>query len=159
MPESKRFLPCGMNVIPFISRAFYIMEPEYFRAHAWLSYHYEKPNKCQNLNCNYKNPKRVEWALRHGKNIERNRDNFIALCPSCHRKYDMTDEIRKKISKSKKGIIPPNRRSVVLNNTVMFNSLTEASKITGISISSIHNNMKGLSMKTKIGKWEYLLQN
>ena len=42
----------------------------------------------------------------------------------------------------------------ILNNEKIFESLTDASNKTGISINSISNNLKGLSKITKVGKWE-----
>jgi hypothetical protein len=135
------------------------MELEYFRIHNWLSYYYGKANKCENENCKAVSPKRHEWALLKGKDHKRNRNNYIQLCPSCHRKYDYTQEHRNKISLSKKGKSAKNKCSVILNNNQIFESITLASKLTGVSISSIHNNIKGLSKTTKKGKWEYQLMN
>lgn len=70
----------------------------YFAIHAWLLREYGKANKCENLSCKYprKNangslllkPKRFEWALIHGCHYQHNRNNYMMLCASCHRKYD-----------------------------------------------------------------------
>lgn len=79
------------------------MNKEYFRIHNWLSYHHGKANKCENENCKSVSPKRFEWALLKGKDYEKNRNNYIMLCPSCHRKYDITIEQRNKMSQSAKG--------------------------------------------------------
>ena len=38
-------------------------------------------------------------------------------------------------------------------------TVTQASIKTGISVTSIANNLAGLSKKTKIGIWEYLHKN
>lgn len=70
--------------------------------HTWLINHYGKANCCQNKRCEGFS-KTYEWALQKGKLYSHNISNYIKLCKSCHRKYDMTDEIRKKISKANIG--------------------------------------------------------
>jgi len=57
-------------------------------------------------------------------------------------------------SKKRKGKPALNKKRVILNNEKIFESLTDASNKTGISINSISNNLKGLSKITKVGKWE-----
>lgn len=57
-------------------------------------------------------------------------------------------------SKKRKGKPAKNRVSVVLNNKTIFQSITEASIKTGVKITSIHNNIKGLSKTTKLGIWK-----
>ena len=128
---------------------------EYFQAHAWIIYHYGKASKCENENCTYENPKRYEWALIKGKKPEKSRDNYMQLCPSCHRKYDFTEEQREKMSKAKKGKPAKNKRVVVLEGLREFPSITQAAHEMGISITSISNNLSGLSKTTKVGKWSY----
>jgi len=54
----------------------------------------------------------------------------------------------------RKGKPSLNRKKVILNDKVIFDSLTEASIKTGIKISTISNNLKGLSKKTKYGIWK-----
>lgn len=87
----------------------------------------------------------------------------------------MSEETKIKISNKAKGrdmskavLASANKRrgkpsnncvKVILNNLTIFDSMTIASKYTGVSVTSIHNNIKGLSKKTKIGKWEYYVQN
>lgn len=69
-----------------------------------------------------------------------------------------SEELKKRMSDSKKGIPASNKIKVILNKSDVFNSLTEASNKTGVSITSICNNLKGLSNSTKKGKWEYYQQ-
>ena len=69
-----------------------------------------------------------------------------------------SDELKEKWSIYRKGKPAKNKRKIILNKKNIFNSLTEASMETGISINSISNNLKGLSNLTKIGKWEYYQQ-
>ena len=85
---------------------------EYFKVHAWLGYKYGRANKCEMGDCKSKSPRRFEWALITGMECVKDRNNFIMLCPSCHRKYDFTEEIRQNISKAKRGIPAHNRVSV-----------------------------------------------
>jgi len=58
----------------------------YVAHHIWLVKHFGKANHCE------VNPahiaKRYEWAnINHSKS--RNRADYIQLCPSCHRLFDM----------------------------------------------------------------------
>jgi hypothetical protein len=129
-------------------------DKEYFRIHAWLIYNHGKAVKCENNLCKSNKPKRYEWALLKGNDYKKDRKNFIQLCPSCHRKYDFTENQRKNLSDSKKGKEAKNKIKVILNKELIFNSITDASIKTGLCISSIHNNLKGLSKTTKIGIWE-----
>ena len=78
----------------------------YVAKHTWIVKHYGNAKKCENKKCVYprvnsKNvyieaPKRFEWALIKGKKYTRNVKDYIQLCPSCHRKYDYTEEYREK---------------------------------------------------------------
>lgn len=80
----------------------------YVGIHQWLRKEFGKADRCENSECVYpkrnwygkimKFPKRFEWALIHGKDYKRRRENFWRLCSSCHIKYDMTDERREKLS-------------------------------------------------------------
>ncbi len=47
-----------------------------------------------------------------------------------------------------------NTKRVILNDIDVFDSLTVAAKNTGVSVSSISNNITGLSKSTKIGVWK-----
>lgn len=73
----------------------------YDSAHRWIRYHYGRANKCEF--CGIKTTKRYHWALKKGCKYSRDINDYFQLCSSCHRKYDMTDETKKKMSKSKKG--------------------------------------------------------
>ncbi len=53
-----------------------------------------------------------------------------------------------------KGKSAKNKRAVILNDTYIYNSVTDAAKQTGVIISSISNNINGRSKKTKIGIWK-----
>lgn len=70
----------------------------YSRIHKWLAEKFGRASKCENIRCSYprrngagsivKMPRRFEYALIRGMVYKRKRENFIQLCPSCHRKYD-----------------------------------------------------------------------
>ena len=60
----------------------------YVAIHLWLYKKLTKTGKCNNPICNYRNPKRTEWASISRLN-RRNICDYIELCPSCHRKYDI----------------------------------------------------------------------
>ena len=61
----------------------------------------------------------------------------------------------KKMSLSKKGKPAKNKRAVILNNETVFNSITEVALKMKIGISTISNNLSGLSKKTSVGVWKY----
>ncbi len=63
-------------------------------------------------------------------------------------------------AKKRKGKPSHNRVKVILNDKEIFNSITEASLATGVLVTSIHNNLKGLSKTTKKGTWKiYKVEN
>jgi hypothetical protein len=69
----------------------------YAGLHLWLKRNFGKAIKCKNINCKYPKGK-FEWALKKDCEYERKRENFFMLCQSCHKKYDFTEETRKKMS-------------------------------------------------------------
>jgi len=69
----------------------------YRMIHMWLVAKFGKANTCENVDCSGKS-ETFEWALVKGCSYERQRENFIRLCKSCHTSYDMTDEARKNMS-------------------------------------------------------------
>ena len=60
----------------------------YQAKHMWIINHYGHADRCENKECTFKEPKRFEWANVSGK-LKRNRDDYLMLCCSCHRKWDM----------------------------------------------------------------------
>lgn len=67
--------------------------------HDWLQTHYGKPQVCEMKNCEHKS-KFFDWALKTGYIYERKRNNFMRLCRSCHRRYDLTEEKKKQAIKN-----------------------------------------------------------
>lgn len=66
-------------------------KPTYAAVHLWLHKYHGKANKCDNPKCTILNPYRYEWALLHGNEYEKKRENFWQLCVKCHRDYDETN--------------------------------------------------------------------
>jgi hypothetical protein len=79
---------------------------KYHGIHTWLRKFFGVSGICDICN---KESKKLHWALMRGKEYERKRENFMHLCASCHKNYDMTIETRKRMSMAKIGK-PSNRR-------------------------------------------------
>ncbi len=134
---------------------------QYTKIHSTLKHKYGKATKCENAECRYKNPRRFEWALKKGHKYSTDRDDFIQLCPSCHRKYDETEERRQKLSNNHKGIIYHNRtRPIIqldtdLNFISEYDSTQDASRKTGISRTGIFNQLAGRTKSCGGYIWRY----
>jgi len=61
------------------------------QVHKWLDANYGKPNLCEGENCRG-NSNVYEWCLKDEKDYGKDRNNFLRLCRSCHRKYDWNKE-------------------------------------------------------------------
>ena len=65
---------------------------EYYRiVHDWINRHYGKASKCSNPECKSIS-QFFEYCLKKGCEHDRNIDNYIELCRSCHRLYDMPED-------------------------------------------------------------------
>ncbi len=131
-------------------------DKNYNNCHAYISRHYGKATKCENLECSYKNPKRYEWALLKDKDYSKNIEDYIQLCPSCHRKYDFTEEKRFNMSNAHKGKIrksqqgknnkkskPIEQLDINLNLIKVWESVSMCAKELKIHRSNIFSNLKG----------------
>lgn len=125
---------------------------EYIAIHAWLRYKFGSANKCDNVNCK-KESNYFEYALKNGFNYSRCRDNFTMLCKKCHIKYDgqkpellhtlRNDDVMKRIQEAKyKPISQFDTDGFFIQN---WKSATHAQQHTGISRTSIGNNLNGNS--------------
>ncbi len=57
----------------------------YYAKHMWILKYWGKADHCDF--CHKENVSRYEWANKyHGES--RNKDDYLQLCPSCHRKFD-----------------------------------------------------------------------
>lgn len=126
----------------------------YAKVHGWLSYRIGRAFYCESPNCKGIS-KNYEWALIKGKRYAKKRENFIMLCVSCHRLYDYTEVTRKRMSKSHKGTIAPNKWKAVecidpKGKITYFLSVGHAGKQLKINAGQIYNNI-GRSSVTKNG--------
>lgn len=69
------------------------------QVHKWLDSNFGKPKICENINCKKKS-NWYDWALKKGKIYTRDRDNFLRLCRSCHRIYDLDDKKKEQAIKN-----------------------------------------------------------
>lgn len=62
--------------------------------HKWLQVNYGKPTFCTNEKCKGKS-KIYEWCKKTDKDYSHNPSDYLWLCRSCHRAYDLTPEKKK----------------------------------------------------------------
>src|SRR6185312_5937934 len=86
-------------------------EKEYRQIHFWLKKSFGKANKCESFDCR-KISNIFEWALKKGFRHEFKKENYVQLCRSCHRRYDMTNQKKEQANKNfsptrgqRKGVI------------------------------------------------------
>ena len=60
-------------------------QASYVAKHEWMVLHFGKPEFCEA--CGTEEAKRFEWANISGQYL-RDREDWLRLCTSCHRKYD-----------------------------------------------------------------------
>jgi len=70
----------------------------YTSIHIWLKTNHGKADKCENLDCIGKS-KIYDYALLRNKEYDHKRENFIKLCRSCHKKYDLSNNFFININK------------------------------------------------------------
>lgn len=63
--------------------------------HQWLKANYGQPRVCELGNCTRQSIA-YDWALKTGMTYKKDRNCFMRLCRSCHRRYDLTEEKKKK---------------------------------------------------------------
>lgn len=61
----------------------------YSAMHYWVNREKGKPKKCEH--CGRTDKKKYEWANKN-HTYKRNKDDYVRLCTSCHRKYDLIAE-------------------------------------------------------------------
>lgn len=64
----------------------------YHAIHSWLAVHFEKGDHCEE--CGTKTFSRLEWANLSG-DYKRERKDYKAMCPPCHRRFDTGNKCRK----------------------------------------------------------------
>jgi hypothetical protein len=60
----------------------------YNKSHGWLKKKYGKASYCENKSCKHTSSN-FQWALKHGKEYECKKSNFLQLCSKCHAQYDI----------------------------------------------------------------------
>ena len=70
-------------------------EVGYSGNHQWMNANYGKPLECESTSCTHKS-KVFEWCLKKGYKHSKDKEAYIRMCRSCHRKYDLTIEKREK---------------------------------------------------------------
>jgi len=131
----------------------------YNALHSWVSRSLGEPQSCSK--CGDTSNRRYHWANVSGR-YYRDLDDWVRLCPSCHKKLDITPETRARISRSKSGVPNPKKCKAVrqfdregrpLNS---YPSFLEASRVTGVLGTSICNNIKGLSKSAGGFTWKLI---
>jgi len=116
------------------------LQISYGAIHIYLRKEYGKADHCEF--CNSKIAKRFEWALKSGLRYSININDYLQLCPSCHRKYDETEERKLKISISHKGKKTGERNSAskkvidILTNNI-YTTISEAAITLNIKRSTL----------------------
>ncbi len=106
----------------------------------------------------------LEWCTyseneKHSFNVlgkkRRHSDETKRKIGKANKNNVISDKHKEAISKAHRGKIARNVRPVILEGKTTFSSITVASIKTGISVSTIHHNINGRTIKTKVGKWKY----
>jgi len=61
-------------------------EASYFAKHIWANNHFGRPRFCEHCKCSSR--KMYHWA-NISKEFKRERDDWLRLCVSCHKKFDL----------------------------------------------------------------------
>lgn len=102
-------------------------DASYVAIHMWVRRHKGVPSKCEHCAKKSNQPRVIQWANIDHK-YKRDLDEWISLCVSCHKKYDIenglinvtgkdnhffgrkhSEESKKKMSEKLKGKIPWNK--------------------------------------------------
>lgn len=67
--------------------------------HCYLRKNHGRPTYCSNDKCQ-KVSKIFEWCLKTGRKYSHNPDDYLWLCRSCHRRYDLTEEKKEQAVKN-----------------------------------------------------------
>jgi hypothetical protein len=178
-PKANESIPSGVGYKPFVVRAFIfnvmnIDKREYAKIHQWLAKNYGKADHCDKCT---KPTRRFQWALKKGCEYDYNVNNFIQLCTSCHKLYDMTEVFINKCKERTRLNIPdplashltgykglraglnPSAKKIksisVTGEVELFDSAIDACNKYGGCATSISSCLTG-HKKTYYGKrWEY----
>lgn len=127
------------------------MTAEYQRVHKWIRKQMGKASRCD---FNISHTGRFHWSNISGKYLYDLTD-WQQLCPSCHKKYDMTDRVRENIGRSKLGNTCRSLSVICLDTGKRYSSGREAARSLGILATSINNCLRGLSKTAGGYRWTY----
>jgi hypothetical protein len=82
----------------------------YATKHQFLARNFGRITNCEHCEVEGKYEKggkwSIQWAKKQGVEYSHNRTDYIGLCRSCHRKYDMTDKERARLQAMAKNQSP-----------------------------------------------------
>ena len=129
--------------------------PHYSSVHNKIRYKYGSSPCC--VFCDTPSV-RYEWANVTGDYTD-SLEDYLPMCATCHRLFDVTDETRVKHSVAMKGRVNSRQcpvRQLQHSQVVgVFHSMSEAARQTGIGVTSIANNLSGRTKTAGGFTWEY----
>lgn len=132
-----------------------IIDANYRKVHKYLAKNYGKASKCEMVNC----PKlrdKYHYALKKGFEYEFKIENFIQLCVTCHKRYDMNDQTRENIRIGKiyirKAIIQLSMNDEFIKEHA---SICDAYKEVNINKGNLMATLKGNRASCGGYKWIY----
>lgn len=164
LPKRKRMMPilcktCGKVFRPRNYGTKYCSEPcqyksqikkdtKYSGLHMYLRSKNKKTGTCDFCG----NVRITQWAKKKGHEYTRFKKDYHELCIPCHKKYDMTDELRARIAKGNTGITHPSRWKPVVATkdgvSTEYPSIKAAAKAIEVGRSGVSNVLSGKSKTT-----------
>lgn len=133
-----------------------INHDHYVKIHVWMYRNFGKADHCSK-NKNHVS-KTYEWANISGK-YKQDVSDWMQMCPSCHRKYDYTEEQRNKIILRNKGNNYHSKRVMQYdskgNLIKRWNSSQEAESFLNILSTSISNVIHGRAKMAGGWRWAH----
>lgn len=129
----------------------------YQSKHQWVRKYYGKASYCSDDPSHVS--KRYEWA-NISRKYKRDISDWKQLCISCHRKFDITDETRRKLSIANSRPRPSRRKAIrgINENGDFFTypSVTEAARALNIHRTGISSCLVGRGLTAGKLKWSYI---
>lgn len=118
---------------------------EYLRVHRWMRKNFGEATFCA-LVSGHTKAKRFEWANVSGQYLYDIND-FVPMCPSCHRKYDYTEKQRELTRAHMKGNTNKRKKVKQFSKDGIFikeyTHIQLAQRETGVINSAISNVLHG----------------
>lgn len=67
--------------------------------HQYINKHHGRPKICENKECKGKS-KDYDWCIKTGRKYSHNIEDYLRMCRSCHRRYDLTPEKKEQAIKN-----------------------------------------------------------